>query len=44
MIFATAQVSSRMMAEHMPDRLLRVLQRLATQRTGDPQVEHHSTQ
>ena len=27
-----------MMAEHMPDRLLRVLQRLAKQRTGDPQV------
>lgn len=26
------------MAEHMPDRLLRVLQRLATQRTGDPQA------
>jgi len=30
-------VSSRMMAEHMPDRLTRVLERLAEARTGDPQ-------
>ncbi len=33
------QVSSRMMAEHMPDRLLRILQRLARSAAGEQQQQ-----